>query len=56
MSVAKGRPERLTSPPGGSERSERGGIFILIERDAHRRGNGERSGDEREQQTRAEQR
>jgi hypothetical protein len=23
--VAKGRPERLTSPPGGSERSERGG-------------------------------
>src|SRR6185312_16705061 len=27
ISVAKGRPERLISPPGGSERSERGGTF-----------------------------
>src|SRR5579864_6433843 len=26
-SVGKGRPDRLTSPPGGSERSERGGMF-----------------------------
>ena len=27
--VGKGRPDRLTSPPGGSERSERGGMFHL---------------------------
>jgi len=27
ISVGKGRPDRLTSPPGGSERSERGGMF-----------------------------
>jgi len=26
-SVGKGRPDRLTRPPGGSERSERGGMF-----------------------------
>src|SRR6478672_13891650 len=26
-SIGKGRPDRLTSPLGGSERSERGGIF-----------------------------
>src|SRR6185312_11455544 len=26
-SVGKGRPDRLISPPGGSERSERGGMF-----------------------------
>ncbi len=30
MSVGKGRPDRLTGPPGGSERSERGGMFILV--------------------------
>ena len=30
MSVGKGRPDRLTSPLGGSERSERGGMFHLI--------------------------
>src|SRR5579864_7650361 len=29
-SVGKGRPDRLTSPPGGSERSERGGMFIPV--------------------------
>src|SRR5689334_19990142 len=28
--VGKGRPDRLTSPPGGSERSERGGMFIPV--------------------------
>jgi hypothetical protein len=28
VSVGKGRPDRLTNPPGGSERSERGGMFI----------------------------
>src|SRR4249920_908195 len=27
MSVGKGRPDQLTSPLGGSERSERGGMF-----------------------------
>src|SRR5690348_3626473 len=27
ISVVKGRPERLIRPPGGSERSERGGKF-----------------------------
>jgi hypothetical protein len=27
MSGGKGRPDRLTDPPGGSERSERGGTF-----------------------------
>src|SRR6185312_14033429 len=31
MSVGKGRPDRLTSPPGGSERSERGGMFHFSE-------------------------
>ena len=30
MSVGNGRPDRLTSPLGGSERSERGGLFILV--------------------------
>jgi hypothetical protein len=30
MSVGKGRPDRLTSPPGGSERGERGGMFIPV--------------------------
>src|SRR5579864_9149079 len=30
MSVGKGRPDRLTGPPGGSERSERGGMFIPV--------------------------
>ena len=28
-SVEKGRPERLTSPQGGSEWSERGGMFHI---------------------------
>src|SRR6185437_4507444 len=28
MSVGKGRPDRLISPPGGGERSERWGILI----------------------------
>ena len=29
LSVPKGRPEELTAPSGGSERSERGGSFLL---------------------------
>ena len=29
LSVAKGRPEELTAPSGGSERSERAGSFLF---------------------------
>ena len=29
LSVPKGRPEELTAPSGSSERSERGGSFLL---------------------------
>jgi len=32
LSVPKGRPEELTAPSGGSERSERGGRFTLLQK------------------------